>query len=122
MLLSVPFGSALGRTENHSARRTFLESGGEQTSEVSSWASDVVVLMSVSLGLALRAYRAKRIVLWDCPPKSPDLNPVEMFWGWMRKKLRRMDLADLRKKRKPLGKVAYHAKLKSVHSAFRTDN
>ena len=63
---------------------------------------------------SMRAYRAKRIVLWDCPPKSPDLNPVEMFWGWMRKKLRRMDLADLRKKRKPLGKVAYHARLKSV--------
>ena len=62
----------------------------------------------------MRAYRAKRIVLWDCPPKSPDLNPVEMFWGWMHKKLRRMDLADLRKKRKPLGKVAYHARLKAV--------
>ena len=70
--------------------------------------------MSVPLGLALRVYRAKRIVLWDCPPNFPDLNPVEMFWGWMRKKLRRMDLADLRKKRKPLGKVAYHARLKSV--------
>ena len=62
----------------------------------------------------MRVYRAKHIVLWDCPPKSPDLNPVEMFWGWMRKKLRRMDLADLRKKRKPLGKVAYPARLKSV--------
>ena len=26
-------------------------------------------------------YRAKRIVLWQCPFKSPDMNPVEMFWG-----------------------------------------
>ena len=52
VLLSGPFGSAQGRTENHSARRTVLESRGERTTEVSSWPSDVVVLMSVPLGLA----------------------------------------------------------------------
>ena len=44
-------------------------------------------------------------------PKSPDLNPVEMFWGWLRKKLRSMDLEDLRKKRRPLGKTAYTARV-----------
>ena len=60
------------------------------------------------------AYRAKHIALWDVPPKSPDLNPVEMFWGWLRKKLRGMDLADLRAKRRPLGKAAYVARVKSV--------
>ena len=53
VLLSAPFGSALGRTANHSARRTVLESQGERTTEVSSRPSDVVVLMSVPLGLAL---------------------------------------------------------------------
>ena len=46
--------------------------------------------------------------------KSPDLNPVEMFWGWLRKKLRSMDLQDLRKKRCPLGKTAYTARVKGV--------
>ena len=58
--------------------------------------------------------RRKNIVLWQCPAKSPDLNPVEMFWGWMRKKLRKMDMADLRAKRAPLDKAAYTARIKSV--------
>ena len=62
----------------------------------------------------MRACRAKRIVLWDCPPKPLDPNPVEMSWAGMRKKQRRMDLADLRKKRKPLGKLACNARMKSV--------
>ena len=37
-----------------------------------------------------------------------------MFWGWMRKKLRKMDMADLRAKRAPLDKAAYTARIKSV--------
>ena len=52
--------------------------------------------------------------MWDVPPKSPDLNPVEMFWSWLRKKLRLMDLADLKKKRAPLGKAAYTMRVKGV--------
>jgi hypothetical protein len=60
------------------------------------------------------AYRAKKITLWGVPPKSPDLNPVEMFWGWLRKKLRLMDLADLGSKRRPLGKLAYTMRAKRV--------
>ena len=60
------------------------------------------------------AYLAKKISLWDVPAKSPDLNPVEMFWGWLRRKLRLMDLADLRKKRRPLGKATYIARVKGV--------
>ena len=63
---------------------------------------------------SMKAYRAKRIVLWACPPKSPDLNPIELFWSWLRRKLRRMDLADLKKKRKALGQTAYQARAKSV--------
>ena len=46
--------------------------------------------------------------------KSPDLNQVEMFWGWLRRKLRLMDLADLRKKRPALGKTAYITRVKGV--------
>ena len=42
------------------------------------------------------------------------MNPVEMFWGWLRKKLRSMDLEDLRKKRRPLGKTTYIARVKRV--------
>ena len=59
-------------------------------------------------------YIAKKISLWSVPARSPDLNPVEMFWGWLRKKLRLMDLADLRKKRRPLGKQAYIQRVKGV--------
>ena len=60
------------------------------------------------------AYQSKNVTLWDLPPKSPDLNPVEMFWGWLRRKLRVMDLADVRKKRQPLGKTAYTTRVKSI--------
>ena len=63
---------------------------------------------------SMKAYRLRKVVLWTCPAKSPDLNPVEMFWAWLRKKLRRMDLADLKKKRKPLTKTAYTLRVKSV--------
>ena len=69
--------------------------------------------------ISMAAYRSKRIELWDVPPKSPDLNPVEMFWGWLRKRLRTMDLADMRKKRRPLGKAAYTARMKGVMRSQR---
>ena len=46
--------------------------------------------------------------------KSPDLNPVERFWAWLRKKLRRMDLADANAKRPVFGKTAYIARVKRV--------
>ena len=49
---------------------------------------------------SLVAYRSKRIVLWAVPAKGPELNPVEMFWGWLRQKLRTLDLHDLRRFRR----------------------
>ena len=60
----------------------------------------------------LAAYRVNGIVAWSWPPTSADPNPVELFWGWMRKKLRRMDLADLRNKEKVLGKFAHQPRAK----------
>ena len=42
------------------------------------------------------------------------MNPIEMFWGWLRRKLRLMDLADLRQKRRPLGKLAYTQRIRGV--------
>jgi len=41
------------------------------------------------------------------PSKSPDLNPVEKLWAWMRKALERKDLEDLMKKRAVPGRMAY---------------
>ena len=46
--------------------------------------------------------------------QSPDLNPIEMFWGWLRKKLRKMDLADFRNNHPPLNKAAYITRVKGV--------
>ena len=60
------------------------------------------------------AYRRLKVTLWDVPAKSPDLNPVEKFWSWLRRALRRMDLADLNRKRVPLGKTAYVARVRAV--------
>jgi len=40
---------------------------------------------------SIKAYRKPRILLLHIPPKSPDLNPVEKFWGWVRKRLHKMD-------------------------------
>ena len=54
------------------------------------------------------------IQLWQIPAKSPDLNPVERFWSWLRRKLRAMDLADAIAKRPVLGKTAYTLRVKRV--------
>ena len=43
---------------------------------------------------SLKAYKAKGIELWQIPPRSPDLNPIEKFWGWLKRELRRRDLKD----------------------------
>ena len=37
-----------------------------------------------------------------------------MFWGWLRKKPWAMDLADLRARRRPLGKTSYVQRAKNV--------
>ena len=60
------------------------------------------------------AHENSGVTLWKIPPKSPDLNPVERFWGWLRKKLRSMDLADATGKRKALTKAQYTARVKRV--------
>lgn len=62
----------------------------------------------------MRAYARKNIRLWGVPPRSPDLNPVEMFWGWVRRQLRLKDLADMKEKRVPLGKMAYTLRVKTL--------
>ena len=48
------------------------------------------------------------------PAKSPDLNPVEKFWAWLRKKLRALDLKDAVSKRAVLGKTAYRERVRRV--------
>ena len=59
-------------------------------------------------------YKKKHMRLLHIPARSPDFNPIESFWGWLRQHLRLLDLSDLRKGRKPLGKSAYRLRVKSV--------
>ena len=65
-------------------------------------------------------YNAKGIVLWPIPPRSPDLNPIEKFWGWLRRTLRRRDLQDWAAKRPPIGRTAFRARVRAVLRAKRT--
>ena len=60
------------------------------------------------------AYAACNVTLWSIPPRSPDLNPVEKFWAWLRKELRRLDLADLRAKRPAPSAQQYRARVRSL--------
>jgi len=60
------------------------------------------------------AHDKSGVKLWKIPAKSPDLNPVERFWSWLRKKLRAMDLADAAKKKRALTKPQYAARAKRV--------
>jgi len=67
---------------------------------------------------ARAAHDRARVELWHIPPRSPDLNPVEKFWSWLRRCLRQMDLADLKAKRPPIQKHALKARVRAL---LRTD-
>ena len=61
-----------------------------------------------------QACKAAKVKLWHVPPRSPDLNPVEGFWGWLKRKLRKMDMDDALKRRPALGKMTYTARVRKV--------
>ena len=68
----------------------------------------------LSTNLAAAAHREVGVTLWQVPPRSPDLNPVERFWSWLKKHLRAMDLRDAIAKRPPLSKTAYAMRVRQV--------
>ena len=51
-----------------------------------------------------------RVTLWKLPAKSPDLNPIEKYWAWVRKQTRAMDLKDLVAKKPAVGKLTFKAR------------
>ena len=61
-----------------------------------------------------RMYRKLGIRLWQIPAKSPDLNPIERFWSYLRRRLRAMDLADAAAKKPMMGKSSYIARVRAV--------
>ena len=67
-------------------------------------------------------YAKKNLVLKVIPPKSPDLNPIESFWGWLRRAMRLRDLEDMRKGRAPLGKTAWKRRLSNVLKSTKAQN
>ena len=58
------------------------------------------------------AHRRCNIQLIKMPPTSPDLNPVEKYWSWIRRRMKAMDLRDLaaRPRRAAVGRMAYKAR------------
>jgi transposase len=60
------------------------------------------------------AHKKQKINLWKIPARSPDFNPIEKFWAWLRKVLRHRDLADLKAKRPSLDKAAYIARVRAI--------
>ena len=60
------------------------------------------------------AHLKAKVELWHIPPRSPDLNPVERFWGWVRKQLRAMDLADLKAGRQPVKKAGLKVRVRDL--------
>lgn len=69
-------------------------------------------------GASVAAY-GDDVDLWHVPAASPDLNPVEKFWGWVRRELRLKDIADWVAKRPVLGKVAHKRRIRSLIESQR---
>jgi len=68
----------------------------------------------LSAKLSRKFYEARNIEMLHIPPRSPDLNPIEMYWAWVRRQMRLKDLNDLRCKRAALGKTATKARVKKL--------
>ena len=69
-------------------------------------------------GSCIRGRRSKRTAakgtVLAVPPRSPDLNPVEKFWSWLRRELLALDLKDLKTGRPALGKTAFKKRVRSL--------
>ena len=50
------------------------------------------------------------------------MNPIEKFWGWLRRELRGRDLKDLQEKRPALNKTAFMVRVHTVLRARRTQH
>ena len=71
--------------------------------------------------LARHAHTARAVSLWQVPAKSPDLNPVEKYWSWLRRRLRALDFADLRAKRAAMTKPKFRQRVKRLITTRASD-
>ena len=60
------------------------------------------------------AHAAAGVTLWHTPPRSPDLNPIERFWSWLRRRLLALDLKDAAARRPTPGKMMYRQRVRTV--------
>ena len=60
------------------------------------------------------AHVKERAELFQVPPRSPDLNPVEMFWSHLRIRLRKMDLQDLSAGKPPVGTAGLKRRVRAL--------
>ena len=67
-----------------------------------------------------QVYQDYKVVVWKIPAKSPDLNPIERFWSWLRKELRTFDMADLKAGRPVPPKVAYLQRVRNILRSARS--
>ena len=65
-------------------------------------------------GITKKAFVKAKVKPWFVPPRSPDLNPVERFWAWLRRELRRLDLNDLENKRRLLTCEEYRKRVRDL--------
>ena len=61
-----------------------------------------------------RLHKDMHLPLNHVHPRSPDLNPVEMYWAWLRKKLRKMDLDDLLAKRPAIQRAGLKTRVRAL--------
>ena len=66
------------------------------------------------------AYKKKKTTVLTLPPKSPDLNPIEKFWGWLRRELQVRELHDMQAKHAALSKEAYKNRVRNLLKTKRT--
>ena len=60
------------------------------------------------------AHEEVGVDLWTVPASSPDLNPIEQMWAWLRKELRRLDREDLVAKKPPILRIGFQARVRKV--------
>ena len=63
------------------------------------------------------AHKKARVSVWQCPAKSPDLNPVEMFWAYLRKRLAKLDVKDCLDRRPVPTPDQYRARIRSLSNS-----
>ena len=66
------------------------------------------------LAASQQVMTAAGVRAWRVPASSPDNNPVEKMWAWLQRRIRAKDCDDLRRRRNPIGKMAFKARVRSM--------